>query len=95
MKRIKVSPAALADLIHIHREGVRLFGPTQADHYLSSLEAEFNLIAEFPQMHRARPELVRNARAVRHQSHVIIYSISDDMIEILRIRHGREDWQED
>ena len=46
---------------------------------------------------RSRPDCALRlhppVRVHRYQSHLIIYEIAeDDMVLILRVRHGREDW---
>ena len=66
----------------------------QADRYIDGLLDTLDLIAEFPDMARFRPEVDPPARVHTHQSHAIIYDIDErgDLL-IIRIRHVLEDWR--
>ena len=82
-------------MTHINREGIRLFGEKQARKYAEELGDIFRSIAQFPEASPRRDYLKRRARIRMHKAHVIIYTIDEDGVRILRIRHGREDWQDD
>ncbi|MEM9740490.1 MAG: type II toxin-antitoxin system RelE/ParE family toxin [Pseudomonadota bacterium] len=92
---IDFSYEAEADIAHINREGIRLFGETQAKAYANGLGKAFATIATYPMASPERAYLRRPARVQPYGSHVIIYRVEHDTVLILRIRHGREDWQED
>ncbi len=93
--KLRISRAALGDLNHIYKEGLRLFGEGQAVRYQDGLKDAFDYIMDFPESNRVRDELAYPYRIHRYQSHIIIYRIEDDAIYITRVRNGREDWESD
>ena len=52
-----IRPAARADLTAIWRYGRDTWGEAQADAYADSLFALFDLLADFPELARERPQL--------------------------------------
>lgn len=91
-----VSKAAKADLKHIYFEGAALFGEAQATAYVRDLESLFTMLAQFPHMARLRTEISPPAYGHPHESHIVFYDLLDNGdIEIVRIRHAREDWMSD
>lgn len=90
----RFSRLAQTDLQVVYAEGIRLFGPIQAGLYLTGLERAVEFVAQFPQTNRPRETSEGPIRIHRFNAHIIIYQISvDDLVLILRIRHGREDWR--
>jgi toxin ParE1/3/4 len=84
---------AEADIIDIYRYGARTFGTALADAYHDRLEKTFDLLAAFPEMARERAELDPPMRVHACNPHIIIYTTAPDgSIQIIRVRHGREDW---
>lgn len=51
-------------------------------------------LADNPKAARERTELQRPVRVHSYKAHVIVYRLDGQDILILRLRHGREDWQE-
>ncbi|MCH7801232.1 MAG: type II toxin-antitoxin system RelE/ParE family toxin [Chloroflexi bacterium] len=49
----------------------------------------FPLLAEYPHMGRARPELAPDVRSFPISSFVVLYRPTDYGVDILRIVHGR------
>ena len=72
--------------------GARDFGVQQAEAYFAGLERTFAFLAEYPLSARERPEITPPVRIHPYRSHVIVYVIEGANIRILRVRHGREDW---
>lgn len=76
-------------------DGADRFGLAQADKYHDGLEAvcvSRRVSARGALATRNRPA---GARAP-YKAHLIVYDIeADDGIVVLRVRHGREDWQSD
>lgn len=64
-----IRPAAQTDLSDIWRHGTVTWGPDQAD----ALFALFDLLAEFPEMARARAEFTPPVRIQPNGSHLVIY----------------------
>jgi len=92
----KLSVKAEEDLIHAYRESVRIFGEGQAEKYYADLERTLQFLSDNPRAARERTEITPPVRIHPYQSHIIVYMIDDNgNILILRIRHGREDWEND
>ena len=88
--------AAEEDITNIISTGASLFGISQAKAYHASLERVFNLIADNPKLAREREELTPVVRIHPFGSHLIVYKIEDNEdVLIIRVRHAREDWQDD
>jgi len=85
-------PSARADLEGIWREGVAHWSPDTADAYIRALLARIDLIAAHPEIARERHEFTPPVRIHPAGAHVVVYRIAEDHIDIIRIRHGREDW---
>lgn len=93
MSAWRLSRAAAADFVQIYDKGDELFGEVQAEAYSDGLERIFKFLAEFPRATRLRPEIGPTVRAYPYKAHLVIYELIPGGIRILRIRHGREDWQ--
>lgn len=93
--KVRFTHAAEADIAQINREGLRLFGPQQAQAYADGLAQAFRLIGAFPHASPERDYMRRPVRVRAYGSHVILYLILDEYVLVVRIRHGREEWQED
>jgi len=91
---VKLSAAANADIRRIIQQGLEQFGPKQVADYIDGLEHTFELLAEFPESGLARPEYDDGRRSFNFQSHVIFYRSEKETVFITRIRHAREDWQD-
>ena len=93
--RVRLTEQAKQDLRWVYAEGLRLFGQKQADRYFEGLSNALDFIGEFPEVVRLRDELKEPIYAYRYQSHLILYLIREIDVLVVRIRHGREDWQDD
>jgi len=93
--RWRTSFDAERDLNRIYLTSVRDFGPNQAASYLRSFNEAFETLSIFPASNAERPELGHGIRVKPHKAHVILYRVDmeTETLLILRIRHGREDWQ--
>ena len=95
MPTYRLSRSATDDLVAIFREGMKEFGLTQAEAYHDGLDRTFQFLASYPRAARLRPELSPPVRAFPYKAHLIVYDVdADDIVVILRVRHGREDWQQ-
>jgi toxin ParE1/3/4 len=91
--RHRVRPQAAADIRRIYVQGVELFGTDQAERYAAGLDRTFAMLADHPYAARLRSELQPALRVFRYKAHMIIYEIDrNDVVVILRVRHGHEDW---
>ncbi len=92
----RLSVKAENDILKAYLEGVRLFGVEQAEKYYADLEHAFEFLSDTPNAARERLEITPPVRVHPYRSHIIIYLIDNDCdILILRVRHGREDWNND
>lgn len=89
----RLSQAAENDIIAIYVAGVGMFGARQAEHYHQGLEETFRFLAAFPGAARLRTEITPPVRVHPYRSHIIIYTVEGADIDILRVRHGLEDWE--
>ena len=92
----KLSVKAEEDIVRAYREGFRLFGAEQAEKHYAGLERVFQFLSDSPEAARERTEIAPPVRVHPYQSHIIVYLIDDkNDVLILRVRHGREDWEND
>ena len=94
MNAVQWSDLAIVDLRNIddYWSG---YGEVSAERVASLIEAASAFLATMP---RAGPALRRNdARKwlVKSTPYLLIYRVLDSGIEILRVHHGREDWDAD
>ena len=90
MPTVELSARASADLLGIYLQGIRLFGPLQADRYLDGLESCLALLAANPRMGRAAEGLGAGLRRHEHGSHVIFYEAAGSGAFIVAILHERQ-----
>ncbi len=91
--RYKTTVQADEDIVTIYVDGVRQFGVRQAEAYLDSLVDCFGLLAEQPGLGRRYHGLSASVRLHFHDRHVIAYSDDTSDILIIRVLHGRSDWE--
>jgi toxin ParE1/3/4 len=82
-------PAAEADLSEIWLDGAETWGVEQADRYADGLFAVFDLLAEFPEMAREREEFSPPVRIHSSGSHLVIYRLEGQGVEIIRVLHAQ------
>ncbi len=87
-----LSKSAEEDLIQIYIAGAQDFGLEQAQHYHQKLQQAFEFLAKNPFAGPKRPELKPAIRIHPTGAHIVLYTVRDNDIHILRVRHGREDW---
>ena len=83
----RVTPRAAADLNHIAVYTLRNWGRRQATAYLKALNDRFVWLAEYPDIGRARPEILPELRSFREGSHIIFYRARGTSIEIIGVPH--------
>jgi toxin ParE1/3/4 len=62
-----------------------------ADRVLDEIERVCGVIANYPEIGRARPEISRGLRSFVAMSWVVFYRIEDGTIRIVRVIHGARD----
>ena len=90
MPTVELSPRASADLLAIYLQGIRLFGPRQADRYLADLESCFAVLAQNPRMGRSAERVGAGLRRHEHGGHVVFYEVADGGVFIVAILHERQ-----
>ncbi len=85
MLAYKISKVADADLVRIFEYGLIRFGIVQADKYYDLLYSYFDIIAENPYSFEAVDHISVGYRRCVCKSNYILYSISDNVVEIQTI----------
>jgi toxin ParE1/3/4 len=83
----RLAADADADLQNIYWFTHESWGENQAEIYINSLFATFDLLAQRPEMGRLRTELARDIRSFTHKRHVIYYTNLNAEIGIARVLH--------
>lgn len=83
-------PAAETDLSGIWLNGAASWSVEQAERYADGLFAVFDLLAEFPEMARERGEFTPPVRIHPSGSHLVIYRLEGQGIEIIRVLHAHQ-----
>ena len=91
-RQYRLAPLALADLDDIWRFSAEKWSIEQADRYIDDLMRMFETIATMPTLARERSEFKPPIRIHVHESHLIVYVIAEDFVQILRLLGGRQDW---
>lgn len=81
------------DIADLFSEGAQRFGLEQAERYENGLFETLRLLASNPMMARLRHEFRPPVRIHPYRSHIIVYAEHDAGVLILRILHGRQDWE--
>jgi toxin ParE1/3/4 len=93
MAKYVFSNKAEDDLVEIYRYGFINFGERQADLYAEKLKEKCQALSESPLLYRERDKFTPPVRIGYHGKHLIIYTIEDGYIFIIRILHGSMDVQ--
>ncbi len=91
--QLVIAPAAKTDLKDIYQYSLRQWGQAQSDSYLENLKKHFWSLTEQPLMGIERPELFPGARSLPIESPTLFYRVTHDIVEIIRVLHGRQDPQ--
>lgn len=89
--RLEIAPRAQQDIRNIRLFGLQHWDEHRANIYLAAITARFEIIHDNPELGIARGDLVPGLRAHRVERHVIFYRIREDVIEIIRVLHERQD----
>jgi toxin ParE1/3/4 len=91
--RYRTTRQAERDLIDLYVDGDLQFGTDQAERYQRGLIRTFELLADNPRMARERTEFVPPVRIYPYEAHLVVYTIRDDGLLIVRVLHGRREWE--
>lgn len=84
------SPTSRADLADIDAY-LSEWDPAAAVRILRAIRSAASRLSEYPRLGWSTNERFR-VIGVRQTSYLILYRLRDERVEIVRIRHGREDW---
>lgn len=90
-RRLIWSDEAEQDLFAVWRYGVDEWSPTKADGHLLDIGRTCEMLCDFPELGRARDDLMRGVRAILCDPQIIFYRLSAGTVEIMRVRPQRED----
>jgi len=93
--RVRYRSRALADLEDIHRFLAQR-SPGGARHVLAAIHAAIDAVAEHPESSPRTSDPTIRVKVVGRYSYKVFYSITEDAIEIVHIRHAaRRPWLDD
>ena len=94
MRKLHLSVAAAEDLENILQYTLDIWGETQYQKYIGSLEKNFDLLQTDPEkpIFKKREVLFPGCKSVRSSHHVIFFRIVNNDIEIIRILHEKMDF---
>ncbi|WP_375408357.1 type II toxin-antitoxin system RelE/ParE family toxin [uncultured Methylobacterium sp.] len=85
------------DIASTYVLGERAFGTGQAERYQNSLFQAFDMVAANPRLAHERSEITPPVRLHPYGVHVVVYTLQDARqdtgILIVRVLHGRQDWE--
>ena len=81
------------DIANIYAHGERFFGTEQAERYQNDLFQAFDMVGANPRLAHERLEITPPVRLHPYGVHVIVYILQDTGILIVRVLHGRQDWE--
>jgi toxin ParE1/3/4 len=89
--RLEWRPRAIADLEHL-RARIALDQPAAAMRVAASVLRSAELLRTYPRL--GRVGRARNTRelAVAHTPYLLIYRYERELVSILRLLHGAQDW---
>tara|TARA_X000000950_G_C13745516_1_gene590365 strand:+ start:447 stop:746 length:300 start_codon:yes stop_codon:yes gene_type:complete len=91
--QLVIAPAAKNDLKDIYQYGLRQWGQSKSESYLSTIKKQFWLLTQQPLMGTERPELLPDTRSLPIESQTLVYRVTANRVEIIRVLHGRQDQQ--
>lgn len=91
--RIRVTPAALDDLIQIRDYVVEQRGEAQAIRVGARIRTSIDLLIQFPYAGHIGEVPGTRVRKVTGQPYVVIYRVTEDAVEIVHVYHERQNWR--
>ena len=88
----RLSDRAQADLVEIWDYSAKQWGVDQADRYIDALMARFGWLSGNAALWKPRSDLAEGLYSYPQQSHAIYFRVfadASDVIEIVRVLHGR------
>jgi toxin ParE1/3/4 len=92
-REFRLTPPAIEDLKSIADHFAESSDLDQADRFLRKIDQKLSLITKFPNLGKARPEVLPGLRSLPLDSYLLLYTVSDQCVEILRVVSGYRDLQ--
>lgn len=94
MATVAKRPQALADLERIWRDSAELYGVEHAEVLIERFDRMFRLLASFPSIDQARPDLGNGLRItpLRGFPFLIFFTSRIGKVEIIRILHAKTNY---
>jgi len=92
--QLKRSVAADNDLIEIYQYTFETYGKAKAESYFAELIDAMVIISESPYIYRERTEFVSPVRIARAGQHLVVYSIEENFVLVLRVLHSSMEIEE-
>lgn len=92
-REVRFTPEARRDLGQIWTYSNETWSAKQADTYVQTLFRATERIALDPFAYPLRTLIDPPVRLQRVRSHLLIYAVEADHILIIRVMHGRQDWE--
>ncbi len=90
--RYRLSPAAQNDLEEIWLYSAQNWSNRQAGHYTAMLNKSLDQILAMPELAPERTAFTPPVRIHPSGRHLIVYRISGENLDVLRILGGQQDW---
>jgi toxin ParE1/3/4 len=90
MAEVRRSAQAEIDLETI-LEDLQQNNPAAAERYATAFYDKGQMLAQFPEIGRSRPEIAPNLRSTLVHPYVVFYRLEGDVVQIIRILHGKRD----
>ncbi len=91
--KLLLTEAALDDLQSIRDYTLKTWGSEQEETYLNKLWSRIELIRSDPLRYRLRDELFPGCRIASEGRHVLLFRVSEDSLEIVRVLHSAMDFK--
>lgn len=89
--QFRLTESAIRDIEQIAEYIAREVGLTEADRFLTRLDAKFVQIAQFPNLKRQRNEILPKLRSLPMDRYLILYIPIERDVNILRVVSGYRD----
>jgi toxin ParE1/3/4 len=89
-----ITTAASQDIDAILSRLAAIGSFTTADKFLKTLNAKLKHLTAFPLIGRARPAWGPQHRSIPIDRYVIVYRVTDELVEIIRVMSGYQDLDE-
>lgn len=88
---LSLTSRAQLDLDNILVYSEQVGGDEQAERYMQAIDSVFEMLQTYPGMGRRADTVGLGIRVQPVGRHIIFYRVTQDVVEILRILHGRAD----